>query len=89
MAAIQNKPDTTLTYEIIVAENLTPLKAQKQLLKLKALGIYGHLITIDSNIIVQISVAKFLQLDSAQAKLKQIQQKYYSKAYLKTTTDIN
>ncbi len=89
LAAIQNKPDTTLTYEIIVAENLTPLKAQKQLLKLKSVGIYGHLITNDSNIIVQISVAKFLQLDSAQAKLKQIQQKYYPKAYLKTTTDIN
>ncbi|TAH01648.1 MAG: hypothetical protein EAZ15_06970 [Sphingobacteriales bacterium] len=88
-AAVTNQPDTTITYEIIVAENLTPLKAQKQLLKLKAMGIYGHLITNDSNIILQISVAKFLQLDSAQTKLKQIQNSNYPKAYLKTTTEIN
>lgn len=89
LAAVTKQPDTTITYEIIVAENLTPLKAQKQLLKLKAMGIYGHLITNDSNIILQISVAKFLQLDSAQTKLKQIQNSYYPKAYLKTTTEIN
>lgn len=85
----QNKPDTTQTYELIVGENLTPLKAQKQLLNLKAAGIYGHLLTNDSNIIVQISVATFLHLDSAQAKLKQIQNKYYPKAYLKTITPTN
>lgn len=87
--ALQNQPDTTQAYEIIVAENLTTINAQKQLLKLKGLGIYGHLITNDSNMIVQISVAKFLQIDLAQAKLKQIQKNYYPKAYLKTTTDIN
>lgn len=89
LADITTQPDTTVTYEIIVAENLTPVKAQKQLLKLKAMGIYGHLITNDSNMIVQVSVERFLHIDSAQAKLKQIQQKYYPKAYLKTTTEIN
>lgn len=89
LAAIQTLPDTTITYNIIVAENLTPLKAQKQLLKLKAIGIYGSLLTNDSTIIVQISAATFLQPDSAQTKLKQIQSKYYPKAYLKIIKSIN
>lgn len=89
LANKQTLPDTTLIYHIIVADNLTPLKAQKKLVKLKANGILGTLLTNDSTIYVQLSVGSFLNPDSAQVKLKQTQNKYYPNAYLKTIISVN
>jgi nucleoid DNA-binding protein len=86
--AVPVKIDSVSHHEIIIAENLTATKADKIIKKLKTKGIEAHLLIDSLKSVIQISAAQFTDLDSAEANLKIIQQKFYPKAYLKTIKSI-
>jgi nucleoid DNA-binding protein len=81
--------DTSMCFELVIAENLTSKQAEKKIFEFKNKGIQAHLINDSATATIQISAAKFFNLDSAQAHLKQLQQKKYPKAYLKTIATKN
>lgn len=73
-----------LQFEVIMCENISPTKAQRIVNNLKSKGISAHILLDSMGKLSWVSAATFYNADSAQALLKTIQQKYYSKAYLKT-----
>ena len=85
---LPQKPDSVIHHEVIIAENLSAINADKLIAKLKIKGIDAHIIVDSLKSYVKISAAQFTDLDSAEAKLKNIQKQYYPNAYLQSTKSI-